>query len=494
MNVSIVFAVLALVPQPRQVRETGGILTVATVCETRDKALPAEGYRLTVSSNGVAIAAADDAGAFYARQTLRQLETTVGGVTVRPCVEIEDSPAYRWRGFLLDDCRHFMGKEAVLELIDLLAQHKMNVLHWHLTEDQGWRIDIPGMPELVKYGSVRPTSPARGSEIVRDTTKKFAYHSTAISHVPYGPYYYTEADLREVVAYAAARHVTIVPEIDMPGHMVAALAAYPHLCCYPEHIKTRMAAGDWGITTDVLCVGNDETLTFLKRVFDYVCDVFPSEVIHVGGDECPFVNWETCPKCQARMKAAGLDKPQQLQGWITTQIADYLAKKGRRIAGWDEILAGDVPKTAIGQSWRTNPKNGSGTELVSGATGAIRGYDMVMTPHDETYYAYVQGLEHDPYLRHVTSTITLQSAYGFDPARNVPAEARKHILGSEACLWTEYIWNCRDLAWRAWPRTCAMAEVLWTAPEPRDYAEFKRRMVKHRLRLLDQGVNCAPLE
>ncbi len=477
-----------LVPLPRQVEwQEGSCPTNAAVREVADAALPPEGYRLDVRPDGVRIASSAPAGAFYARQTLAQLAE---GASI-PCCTITDGPAYPWRGFLLDEGRHFFGKETVKDVLDLMAAHKLNVFHWHLTEDQGWRIDVPGLPELVRHGSVRPESPKHGAKLRK--LADYQYRSEALNGVPYGPFFYSEADLREIVAYAQARHIKVVPEIDLPGHALAILAAYPELACFPENIKTRMAWPDWGIFADVLCVGNDKTLEFLFRVLDFVCEVFPSDVIHIGGDECPFVNWAKCPKCQARMKREGLKEPKDLQAWITTKVAAHLAAKGRRVMGWDEILAGDIPVSAIGQSWRTSGENGAGTDFVAGAAGVAKGHDMVMTPHDETYYSALQGLAEDPFVRD-GGVLSLEKAYAFDPVRGVAPAARKRVLGSEACLWSEYIWNEYDLAWRAWPRTCAMAEILWTSPRTRDFADFAARMERHRKRLLSRGVNCAPLK
>ena len=487
----------AVVPAPQEMKVNEGSFSLkAKTLErkdykyTLDKSLPKEGYRLSVTAGGIAVASADEAGRFYAEQTLRQLGEVKDGKLAYPCVEIVDSPNYGWRGALLDEGRHFFGKETVKSMIDLMAYHKLNVLHWHLTEDQGWRIDIPGMPELVKYGSWRKESPKHGAKLKH--LGKFRY-AIECNGQKYGPFYYSEADLREVVAYAAERHITVVPEIDIPGHMRSAIAAYPHLTCFPENITERSAHSIWGISTDVLCIGNDETVKFLERVFDFVCDVFPSEVIHIGGDECPRISWEKCPKCRARMEKEGYTKAGQLQGWITRHIAARLAKRGRRIMGWDEILADDAPKTAIGQSWRTQSGNGAGTTLVGGAEAARLGYDMVMTPHTETYYDYYQGLKDDPF-QYPGGMIPLKRAYAFDPSAGVVPEARKHVLGSQAQMWSEYIWNEYDLQWKMWPRACAMAETLWTKPEKKNFDCFMKRMETHRSRLVKMGVNCAPLK
>lgn len=487
-TLTLLLSAIALVPQPaRLVEGTGTCPTGAVVRVVTDASVPPEGYRLSVRPDGIRITSSDAAGRFYAAQTLAQL---MDGA-VYPCVEIEDAPAFRWRGFLLDEGRHFFGKEVVLRLLDTMAMHKLNVLHWHLTEDQGWRLDVPGLPELAKYGSVRPSSPKRGASLRRlEGRYRFAIDQNT---EPYGPYFYTRADLEEIVAAAAERHITVVPEIDLPGHTLAALAAYPELACQPTNIVPRAAGTVWGVYPDVLCIGNDAAVRFVEKVLDYVCEVFPSKVIHIGGDECPSVRWETCPKCRARMAQEGLAQPGDLQTWITRKMAAHLEKKGRRLMGWDEILNGDIPKSAIGQSWRMASGEGAGHALVSGADGAVRGHDMVMSPYRLTYFAMKQGLKDDPFERD-GGVLTLAKAYSYDPLAGVPETARARVLGGEACLWSEYIWNEHDLAWRAWPRTCALAEILWTNPTPRDYADFRRRMQAHRPRLLRRLVNCAPLE
>ncbi len=480
----------ALLPLPREVRvRTGGCPATAEVRERREASLPREGYVIDVTEGGVEIVSVDAAGAFYARETLRQLAVVENGRTNYPCCTIRDWPAYRWRGVLIDDSRHFFGRETVERVIDQMSRYKLNVLHWHLTDDQGWRIDVPGLPELARRGSVRASSPRHGAELAE--LGGFRYRSEQNGQV-YGPFFYTEADLRDIVRYAAKRHVTIVPEIDLPGHMRAAIAAYPSLTCFPQGVTNRMAHSDWGVATEVLCVGNDEVLRFLEKVMDFVCDVFPGEVVHIGGDECPRINWERCPKCRRRMEAEGLKDSGELQAWITCRMAACLKRKGRRIIGWDEILAGSVPLDAIGQSWRTREGNGAGTAFVRGSAGAARGHDMVISPHTECYYNYPQGLEDDPF-QYAGIPLPLERAYAFDPMRGVDVRDRARILGSEACLWSEYVWNEYDLEWKMWPRALAMAEILWSSPEPRDYGDFLRRARIHRSRLVRGGVNSAPV-
>ena len=489
----------ALLPWPQKVEPDEGFFVAKEdaasvhIKETADASLPKEGYRLTVAPDGITVKSADAAGAFYARQTLRQLAEKEKDGWRYPCVKIEDWPAYAWRGVLLDEGRHFFGKETVLQLLDLMSRYKLNVFNWHLTEDQGWRLDVPAYPKLAQCGSMRLRSPAHGSWL-KCNRKEFIYESSKMTTEKYGPFFYTADDVKEVLAYAKARHIQVVPEIELPGHARGALGAYPEFACFPERIPAGSAADDWGIFRDVFCIGNDRTVKFLEDVMDYVCELFPdSPVIHIGGDECPRVNWEECPKCQARMKAEGLEKAGDLQAWITRRIAARMAKKGRRIIGWDEILSGDVPKSAIGLSWRMAKGEGAGTEHVSGADGAVKGYDMVMTPHRLCYYNYLQGVAEDPFKRG-GPPLTLEKAYSFDPLEGVPEAARVHILGGQCCLWGEYIWNMYDLAWRMWPRAFAMSEVLWTAPKARDFGAFERRAAVERSRLIKMGVNCAPLK
>ena len=491
---------LGVIPAPQTATATGGFFlscedaASVTIAHAADTSVPAEGYVLTVTPGGMSSRSSDDAGRFYARQTLIQLAERDGEGWRYPCVEISDHPAYRWRGLLLDESRHFFGKEAVRRVLDLMARYKLNVFHWHLTDDQGWRLDVPAYPLLAKCGSMRKRSPEHGSAF-HDDKKTHESGSDRLTTERYGPFFYTADDVREILDYAKARHITVVPEIEMPGHALAALGAYPELACFPDRIEAGAAASDWGTFRDVFCLGNDATLRFLDDVLDYVCELFPSQVVHIGGDECLYDNWEECPKCRARMKAAGLKKASELQPWLTRRMAERLAKRGRRVMGWDEILNGDVPKSAIGQSWRTSRENGTGTEdIVSGAAGVARGHDMVMSPHSLTYYSYRQGLREDPFLRGWGPDLPLELAYSFDPADGVPDPLRKHVLGGQCCLWGEYIWNFHDLAWRMWPRGFAIAEVLWTAPAKRDFAEFERRAATERSRLISMGVNCAPMK
>ena len=323
---TLAFAALALVPAPQKMSVTDGAFsTNLVVSHVRDAKVPAEGYRLKVAADGVTVWSSDDAGRFYAGETLKQL-TEKGKC---PLVEIEDAPRFRWRGVHFDDCRHFFGKETLKKTLDLMAQHKLNVLHWHLTEDQGWRLDIPGYPELVKYGAVRSSSPKHGTHPEFGASKEA--QAAAADGKTYGPFYYTESDIREVVAYAAERHIQVVPEIELPGHFQAVLAAYPEFACFPDP-SNRDPLCIWGISRNVMCIGNDQAIKFMEDVLDYVCKLFPGDVVHIGGDECPQVKWKTCPKCQARIKAEKLGDEKGLQPWITKRFVKFLEARGKRRA------------------------------------------------------------------------------------------------------------------------------------------------------------------
>ena len=490
--VSGVYAAPAIMPAPRKLVEKEGVFTCkgaaakVAVFET-DSSIPKEGYRISVTASGIKITSSDAAGRFYALETLKQLESQAKGGTKVPCVEIEDSPRYQWRGFHLDECRHFFGKEVVKEIFDLMARYKLNRFHWHLTEDQGWRIDVPGYPELVKYGAVRPASVKHGKKAVKGNKAD----ADKFNGVKYGPYFYTEADLREIVAYAKERHIQIVPEIELPGHVYAALAAYPQYACYPENLAARIPRLVWGIEKDVLCLGNDEAIKFMENILDYVCKIFPDDVIHIGGDECPQVRWQTCPKCQARIKAEGLKDHHDLQPWITRHFVKFLEARGKRALGWDEYLLGDIPKSAIGMSWRES-RSGAGHALVSGAAAAKRGHDVVMTPCSYCYLDYGQGLKDDPFF-YIGGKVTLERCYSFNPCAGVPDDAKAHILGGQGNNWTEYTWNEYDLAWKAWPRMLALSEVFWLGEAKPGFADFLKRAEVHRSWLIRHGVNCAPL-
>jgi len=481
------FTKLNVIPRPRGIVEKEGScfvtadkVTAKLATFTVDPSVKKEGYRMSVTPSGITVRHADAAGAFYAVETLKQLaEKQADGRFAFPCCELDDAPAYPWRGVHIDDCRHFMGKETIRLTLDAMAMHKMDVLHWHLTDDQGWRIDVPGYPELVKYGAVRPKSPRHGERANELTPEGADVYNTET----YGPYYYTRADLEEIIAYAKARHILVMPEIEIPGHMRAALAAYPEFSCKGKDLQPRHPWCKWGISEDVLCIGNDAAMAFVEKVFDYVCEVFDSPYIHIGGDECPTTRWTTCPKCQAKMKALGLTKERDLQGYVTERFAAYLGKKVRRIFGWDEILESKVPQDAVILSWR-------------GAKGAIeaakRGNDAVMAAG--FYFDGAQGLQDDPF-EYIGGYSPVESVFGDDPSKGVPDDQKHHILGAECCNWSEYTWGRYDLTWKMWPRACALAENLWTKPEDPYNGRwpFMKRLKVQRERLRKMGINCAPV-
>ena len=485
---------LALIPAPKSFKLNAGVWTcrgdaakaAQEVVRVQDPSLGQEAYKLTVTSEGVKLVSSTEEGAFRGLTTFRQLRTYMGGTNIWPCCEVSDSPAYRWRGYMLDEGRFFFGVATVKKVLDLMAEYKLNVFHWHLTEDQGWRIAIDRYPLLVKYASKRPYSPIYGENEGSDET-------------PYGPFYYTKDQLKDIVAYATKRFIKVVPEIEIPGHSRAVLAAYPEFACDPKSVTNRVPRCRWGISDEVMCAGNPAAMKFYEDVLDEVCEIFPSDVIHVGGDECPRKYWKTCRKCQARIKVEGLQNETDLQSSVTRHFCDYLAKRGRRMMVWDEALVGGYgekaktglfPKTAIAQVWR-------GVDAATVA--ATNGFDTVVSPWTETYYSVPQGCKDDPfaYSKWIGSaTISLARALAWDPAKDVPRCARSHVLGSEACMWTERIRNSTELEYKSWPRCMAFAEALWTASPFRDGREFERRAEIHRAALIRAPwrVACAPIK
>ena len=468
---------LAIIPAPQKMSVTGGECHLKGAPKIEKVAsIPPEGYELSITKDGVTIRCSDDAGAFYARMTLAQIEKVDPKTKQKtyPCVEIVDAPKFKWRGVLLDTARHFLGKTAILRVIDEMSWYKLNVLQIHFTDGDSWTLEIPEFPELVKQGVARGRS-------------GFVYGEKL------QPFYYSTKDVQEIVAYAAARHVKVVPEIEMPGHFEAALRAYPSMKC------TCPGGGR------VFCIGNPETVRFAEKVLDRVCELFPSDVIHFGGDECTRKYWKECPVCQAHIKREGLKGVEEIQPWLTRHLVEYLAKKGRRAIGWDEIFlssswenwsdfkkaGGDsfnslLPKTTMGMCWRP---------WGAGALAANRGYEIVRCPTSYCYFDMRQGLVEDPF-PYLGGHVPLDKVYRFDVLEGVDAEARKNVVGGQCCNWGEKTPNVTMLEWKLWPRALALSEVLWTYPDPkkRDFAEFSQRAAAHRLRLIRSRVNCAPLK
>lgn len=413
-----------------------------------------EGYSIVVNSKGIVIKGATAQGVFYGVQTLRKslpITTVAGSIELSPVV-IDDAPRFGYRGMMLDCARHFFPLEFVKRYIDLLAMHNMNVFHWHLTEDQGWRLEIKKYPELTQKGSIR-----QGTQVGRN--------DRVFDGVPYGGYY-TQEQAREIVEYARQRYITVIPEFDIPGHTKAALACYPELGCTGGPYQV---ARSWGVFQDVLCLGKEKTFTFVQDVLDEIMDIFPSKVIHIGGDESPTVAWEQCPLCQKKMKEEGVDA-KHFQGYFTNRIEKYLNSKGHSIMGWDEILEGKISTTATVMSWR-------GAE--PGIQAALKGHDVVMTPNTHNYFDYYQADDkEEKKLGLIGGLSTVENVYNYNPTPSVlPDSVRKHILGVQANLWTEYIAG-KDIAeYQILPRMAALAEVQWTT-QPKNFEGFKERLTR----------------
>ena len=419
-----------------------------------------EGYHITVTPKYVEVSGKTAAGVFQGIQTLRKsLPVGKFDAIILPSAQISSSPRFGYRGMHLDCVRHFFGVETVKRYIDIMALHGMNRLHWHLTDDQGWRIEIKKYPRLTEVGGWRI-----------GTT--LGHNSPVNDGIRYGGYY-TQEEIRDIVQYAADRYITIIPEIDMPGHMLGALAAYPELGCTGGPYEVW---GMWGVSEDILCMGKDQTLQFVKDVLDEVMQLFPSQYIHIGGDESPRVRWEACPLCQQRIRDLGLtaDGKQsaeaRLQGWFTTQVQNYLAQHGRRIIGWDELLGCDVNPSATIMSWR-------GAE--PGAEGATLGHDVIMSPVGPLYFDYYQTSKTWNEPTAFGGCNTLKKVYDFEPvAEELPADKRHHIIGVQANVWTEYITCEPQIQYQVLPRMAALAEVQWLRPEEKDYQDFKARLTR----------------
>jgi hexosaminidase len=455
---------------------TAGAIWLTT--KNSDPSLGPEGYELTVDPDSVVIRAPEQAGVFYGVETFLQLlppeafaAKPVSGVKWEtPCLEIKDRPRFHWRGMLLDVSRHFFTKQEVEQILDALAMHKINVLHWHLTDDNGWRIQIKKYPRLTEVGAWRKDI---GLNWFLNPTNSTAYG-------PDGRYggYYTQADIREVVHYAAVRHITVVPEIEMPGHSGAALAAYPEFSC--EDGSGRMSKnGDTGNADNVYCAGNDRTFEFLQNVLLEVFKLFPSKYIHVGGDEVTTRFWAKCDKCQARKKAEGLQNDRQLESYFIQRMEKFINAHGRSLIGWSEIREGGLAKHAALMDW------------IGGATeGAREGHDVVMSPESDCYLDHYQSRDHATEPHAIGGFLPLSKIYAFDPIpKNLEPEFQSHILGAQGNLWTEFIPNVRHAEYMIFPRESALAEVTWSPKDARNFDDFLRRLAIDDRRLEEMGVN-----
>ena len=436
-----------------------GAVSLAT-----DGALAAEEYVLEITPSGVAIRGGTAQGVFYGLQSLRQL--VVNGYGVLPVVTVKDRPFFGHRGGMLDSGRYFWTPDQVKEFIDIPALHKMNRFHWHLTEDQGWRIEIKKYPELTRIGSVR-----------RETLVGHYANSTEYDGTPYGGFY-TQKEIREIVKYAADRFITVIPEIELPGHAMAALASYPWLGCRGEGYEVRTR---WGVSPEVYCPGKETTFGFLQDVFTEVLELFPSEYIHIGGDECPKDSWKTCPMCQKRIRDEGLKDEFELQSYTVRRMEKWLADHGRRIIGWDEILEGGVSPTATVMSWRGSK---------GGIAAAKAGNHVIMAPNDFCYLDYYQTNDPMKEPLGIGGFVPMSKSYALDPYDRLAPDERPYILGVQANLWTEYIFTPTHLKHMLLPRLAAIAEVGWSY-DRKDFADFKRRMSSFRKCYDASGYNYA---
>ncbi len=451
--------------------------TIMLQLDEQADTLGAEGYSLEVTPRSVIIRAAKPAGLFYACQTLRQLlpiqiyrEAPVDDIRWEiPCVRIEDYPRFAWRGAMLDSARYFMPKEFVKKFIDLLAMHKMNSFHWHLTDDQGWRIEIKTYPQLTEIGAWRKES------IVghyRDKPRKY-------DGKRHGGFY-SQDDIREIVAYARARHVNVVPEIEMPGHAQAAIAAYPELGNTQEKLNVSTV---WGVHSNIYNA-NEETILFLQDVLTEVLELFPGEFIHIGGDEARKDQWQAGPAVQARIRELNLKDEHELQSYFIKRMDAFLTSKGRRLIGWDEILQGGLAPNATVMSWRGEK---------GGIVAAKAGHDVVMAPTAYTYFDYYQSRDPNEPLA-IGGYLPLPNVYNYNPIpKELSVEQARHILGAQGQLWTEYIPHPKKAEYMAFPRLTALAEVTWTQDNHKDYDDFTERLKTHLKRLDALDVNYRPL-
>lgn len=426
-----------------------------------------ENYHLSISEKRISILAEGNAaGNFYAIQTLLQLLPTEKSKELSlPCVQIKDAPRFQWRGMHLDVCRHFYPVSFIKKYIDLIALYKMNTFHWHLTEDQGWRIEIKKYPKLTQVGAWR-----KGTMIG-------AYRDQKFDSIPYGGFY-TQEEIKEIVAYAAKKHITVVPEIEMPGHSVAAIAAYPWLSCTG---KPKEVEKGWGVFEDVYCT-KDSTFKFLEDVLDEVMALFPSNYIHIGGDECPKTRWKTCAHCQSMIKKEHLKDEHELQSYFIKRIEKYVNSKGKQIIGWDEILEGGLAPNAAVMSWQG---------IEGGIAAAKQKHNVVMTPGSHCYFDHYQSWPADEPLA-IGGYTPLEKVYAYEPIpAELNAEEQKYILGAQANVWTEYILNEKHVEYMAVPRMAALAEVLWTPKEKKNETDFLIRLQKHFLLLDKLDVNYA---
>ena len=439
----------------------------------KDTSLADEEYSINITTKNCTVRASSYNGFLYAIQTLKQLtsvsifseNTDSSEKFYFPCVKIQDKPRFGYRGMHLDCSRHFFSVDEVKKYLDVMAIYKLNRFHWHLTDDQGWRVEIKKYPKLTEIGAFR-----NGTVIKKDWGSN--------DGIRYGGYY-TQEQMRDIVAYASKLGIEVIPEIDLPGHMMGVLAAYPELGCTggPYEVWTR-----WGISDQVLCPGKDAMFTFLEDVFTELMDIFPYEYIHIGGDECPKTEWEKCPACQARIKELGIKADahhtaeQFLQSYVTARVQKFLNEHGRKIIGWDEVLEGELAKGATVMSWR-------GTD--GGINASAMGFDFIMTPNTYCYFDYYQSKDEDKEPFGIGGFLPWEKVYGYEPLDGLNDNQQKHILGVQANLWTEYVATPEHLEYMLLPRMCALSEVQWCKPENKNPERFKAAMEAESFKIFD---------
>lgn len=439
----------------------------------KDTSLADEEYSINITTKNCTVRASSYNGFLYAIQTLKQLtsvsifseNTDSSEKFYFPCVKIQDKPRFGYRGMHLDCSRHFFSVDEVKKYLDVMAIYKLNRFHWHLTDDQGWRVEIKKYPKLTEIGAFR-----NGTVIKKDWGSN--------DGIRYGGYY-TQEQMRDIVAYASKLGIEVIPEIDLPGHMMGVLAAYPELGCTggPYEVWTR-----WGISDQVLCPGKDAMFTFLEDVFTELMDIFPYEYIHIGGDECPKTEWEKCPACQARIKELGIKADahhtaeQFLQSYVTARVQKFLNEHGRKIIGWDEVLEGELAKGATVMSWR-------GTD--GGIKASAMGFDVIMTPNTYCYFDYYQSKDEDKEPFGIGGFLPWEKVYGYEPLDGLNDNQQKHILGVQANLWTEYVATPEHLEYMLLPRMCALSEVQWCKPENKNPERFEAAMEAESFKIFD---------
>jgi hexosaminidase len=441
---------------------------VLTISHSPDT-LGNEGYQLLVGPQRIVAKSTDAQGVFYALQSIYQLLPAYESTSITiPAMKITDKPRFGWRGMMLDVGRHFYPVDFVKKFIDYLAMYKMNSFHWHLTEDQGWRIEIKKYPKLTQVGAWRNET----------MVGKYARGPAGpqFDHLRYGGFY-TQDQVREIVAYAKARYINVIPEIEMPGHALAALTAYPELSCTGGPFEVGQK---WGVFDDVFCAGNEHTFKFLEDVLSEVVTLFPSKIIHIGGDECPKTRWKTCPKCQERMRVEGLKNENELESYFIKRIEKFLLTKNRNIIGWDEILEGGLAPNASVMSWRG---------ISGGIAAAKQKHNVVMSPGSSMYFDHYQGnpnSEPDA----IGGFLSLENVYAYEPIpTELTADEGKYIKGVQANLWTEYITNEQKVEYMTMPRLAALSEVAWTQPGLKNWEDFKERMNHEYKRYEAKGIN-----